>query len=95
MGMFDYIHCKAEVTEGYNPDDFQTKDLRCELLEYRLNGDGLFQLTELLEDSWGQREIEPRKINFTGLIRFYNLDVTFWCLMDRGKVLWIKNKEEL
>lgn len=68
MGMFDYLTCKHELPDGFNPDGilFQTKDFDRIFDEYVITAGG-----KLLRGD----EI----INHHGFIRFYECNLSGFC----------------
>lgn len=71
MGMFDTIRVhRSHLSDDEPTDDWQTKDLDCELVLFELNESGeLIKRTELY-DGWNTRDCN-KPVDYTGVIRFY------------------------
>lgn len=70
MGMFDYIHCKKPLPDGWVPDELQTKDFDEPYLErYTIDDDGRLYKEAVRYDT-GQGN-ERTDTNWHGYLRFY------------------------
>lgn len=70
MGMFDYVHCKKPLPDGWIADELQTKDFENPYLEhYTIEDDGrLYKETVHYDDGHGNNR---RDENYHGSLRFY------------------------
>lgn len=46
MGMFDRIRCEVPLPDGWVPDELQTKDFDCEMVEHWITKDGRLMLDQ-------------------------------------------------
>ena len=71
MGLFDDVRCEMPLPDGYDPDrkrTFQTKDLGCDMGDYRITGDG-----RLIRESEGYFPNEKLgETDFHGWLNFYD-----------------------
>lgn len=44
MGMFDRVRCEMPLPDGWVPDELQTKDFDCEMVEHLITKDGRLML---------------------------------------------------
>jgi hypothetical protein len=74
MGMFDTIFCEVPLPDRWlapKDEDFQSKDLECELLEHRIKRDGTFHRT--VED-----RSQPRCLRDVGIDHSFNEELNFY-----------------
>jgi len=49
MGMFDYLRCEAQLPDGWDGHELQTKDFLCEMVTHVITKDGRLMLEQIDE----------------------------------------------
>lgn len=80
MGMFDYIKIPKNDL-GITEDEWQTKNLECDLNKYEIKDNILYLI-------WSPYEkLVPKKIDLTGIIRLCNNHGYIYVKFENGKLI--------
>ena len=86
MGMFDYVRCRAPlpgVTEAINTNDFQTKDLGCDLYYYLITEEGELLVSDVTPSIINREPMDS--YDFVSYQSFFNEEFTGdFCFYGQG-----------